>query len=106
MNTNEKILINYIERKLTKSITDFNKNAINFKYSYEIKGDYIFGFIQSDLICSDINVGIYRMVCYSNNLLTDIFFDGNVGKGYNLETCKERTKIYINSVSNDINNLI
>lgn len=102
----EENLIKNIEGRLIRSIMDFSTKVEKFEFTYEIKGEYIFGFMQGELYNNGLNWGIWRMICYSSATLQEVFFDGNVGKRYTIEDCKVKTKSYVNSVSMSINNLI
>lgn len=92
------VSINGAKKRLEKSILEYNENAIDFKFDYEVKGNFIFAIGYSKVKMKQGEAGVYRMTCvdiYDG----EVFKDGNVidyDKMYTIEDVISRTKGYFN----------
>ena len=101
------VSINGAKKRLEKSILEYNENAIDFKFDYEVKGNFIFAIGYSKVKMKKWEAGIYRMTCvdiYNG----EVFKDGNVidyDKMYTLEDVISRTKGYFNHYVKKLSNV-
>lgn len=96
-----------VQKRLEESILEYNPNAINFKYEYKIKDDFIFMIGYSKVIMKYGDAGIYRMICVS--IYGDkIYEDGNVIDHelmYDVNKVIEKTKGYFNHYAKQLNQI-
>ena len=106
----EKILelsINGAKKRLELDILSYNENAIDFKFYYEVRDNFIFAIGYSKVIMEYGNAGIYRMTCidiYNG----EVFKDGNVidyDSMYKVDDVISRTKGYFNHYTKRLNNI-
>lgn len=102
-----KIVLENTIKNLEQSILEYNPNAIDFKYEYKIKEDYIFMIGYSKVLNEHSDWGIYRMICVS--IYGDkIFSTGNVidyTSMYDVNDVIEQTKGYFNHYAKKLNEL-
>lgn len=107
MELHTKAVLEGTQKRLEKSILEYNPNAIEFKCDYEIKGDFIFMIGYSKLLNKYGDLGIYRMICVSI-CGEKIYEDGNVidyESMYDVNKVIEKTKGHFNYYIKKLNNL-
>ena len=101
------VSINGAKKRLEQSILNYNEYAVDFKFDYEVKGNFIFAIGYSRVIMKQGDAAIYRMTCidiYDG----EVFKDGNVidyGKMYTVEDVISRTKGYFNHYAKKLSNI-
>ena len=107
MENHTKVVLKGTQKRLEQSILNYNKNAIDFKFNYEVKGNFIFAIGYSRVIMERRDVAIYRMTCvdiYNG----EVFKDGNVidyDNMYSIEDVISRTKGYFNHYIKKLSNI-
>jgi hypothetical protein len=98
-----------ISIEMEQSILSYNDRASNFKFEYEVKGDYIFCLGYSKVEGNQCTDGIYRMETASVYGDRNLYKNGNAidySSMYKVSDVIQQTKSYFNHVAKKLNDII